>query len=132
MKGYWHLFFSSQEFRESAKRRMLRGDAPHLESYLLNKVYGKPREEIDLRIGPMEEDLTGLSLEELAQRAEDLTNQLRDARELEAAIPAEYLIGQNPTGQSARTSVPAETPAEVGVDMSVNAENPAEPEQGQC
>jgi hypothetical protein len=35
-------FFRSDEYRASLKRRILRGQAPHLETYLLAVCYGKP------------------------------------------------------------------------------------------
>jgi len=35
-------FFRSDEYRASLKRRLLRGQAPQLETYLLALCYGKP------------------------------------------------------------------------------------------
>ena len=48
IKIFWREFFESEAYRENAKFRMIQGKAPHLESYLLMLVFGKPRESIDL------------------------------------------------------------------------------------
>jgi hypothetical protein len=91
LKEFWHRFFSSREYRESAKSRILSGSAPHLEGYLFNRIYGKPTETLKLSLETDDrEDLSSLSIEELTLRAEELTAQLREAMELKAAIPAEY------------------------------------------
>ncbi|HLG58251.1 MAG TPA: hypothetical protein VI485_23100 [Vicinamibacterales bacterium] len=102
---------------------MLAGTATHLEAYLLAKVYGKPKEEIDLKIGPLDEpeDLSSLSLFELHQRAEDITRRLREAHELNTAIPAEYR-----SVLSVDSSDHAKSPAELSSDASVDAQNPVE------
>jgi hypothetical protein len=92
-KQFWALWFSSEEYLQNAKRRMLAGEANHLESYLLPLVYGKPKETIDLNVGRIEgEDLSSLSLEELTQRAVELTQLLQEAQEIDDALPAEYRI----------------------------------------
>jgi len=122
LKEFWNLFFCSSEYRESAKRRILSGSAPHLESYLLARIYGKPKEEIDLHIGRLEEDLSHLSSEELAQRAEDIARSLREAQELEAALPAEILAEAGIT----RSPVVEQPEVSVDVDASVDAEKPAD------
>jgi hypothetical protein len=87
-KECWHLFLNSDEYRDNAKRRILSGRAPHLESYLLNRIYGKPQEQVAVTIQP--EDLSALSTAELAERAADLLSQLKEAEALEAAFPAEF------------------------------------------
>ena len=48
-------------------------------------VYGKPRETFDGHVAV--EDLSALSLTELEQRAADLVTQIREAKELEDALP---------------------------------------------
>lgn len=48
IKAFWHAFFRSKPYRETAKNRMLAGRAPHLESYLLALVYGKPKETVEV------------------------------------------------------------------------------------
>lgn len=37
-------FFGSSTYQDNAKQRMLDGKAPHLETYFLNKIEGKPVE----------------------------------------------------------------------------------------
>jgi hypothetical protein len=90
IKEFWHGYFSSQEYREEAKKRILSGSAPTLELYLLQLIYGKPREQVDLNISQGPEDLSSLSIGELHARAEQLVNQLAEAKALEEALPAEY------------------------------------------
>jgi hypothetical protein len=41
LRDCWHKFFESSEYQENAKARMSAGKAPHLEAYLLPKIYGK-------------------------------------------------------------------------------------------
>ena len=50
IKEFWHGYFSSPEYREEAKKRILSGSAPTLELYLLQLTYGKPREQVDLNV----------------------------------------------------------------------------------
>jgi hypothetical protein len=96
LKEFWHSFFTSEEYRERLKKRMLEGSAPHLESYLFNRIYGKPKEAmaLDLRVGRLEDDLSHLSTEELVLHAMELVKGLRELeeeeRELASAIPAQY------------------------------------------
>lgn len=73
---------------------MLNGDAPHLETYLLNRLYGKPREHVSLEVslGAGGEDLSTLSTFELQKRAIALIDELQEVAELEEAIPAEFRI----------------------------------------
>ena len=93
LKEFWHKFFISEEYREKAKQRILDGSAPHLENYLLNRIYGKPREQVDLNISHSTEDLSSLTIEELRERAEQMVNQLAEAKALEEALPAEFREG---------------------------------------
>ena len=113
LKTFWHRFFTSEEYREKAKQRILAGTAPHLESYLFNRIYGKPKEYIELSVGQAE-DLSLLSMEELAQRADILLSQLRDARELEDAIPAQYQVQK--TGVDVDTTTEATNVEVAAVD----------------
>jgi len=107
LKEYWDRFFKSPEYRESAKRRILAGTAAHLESFLLTKTYGKPREEISLHINPIEDELSSMSLDELTEYAERVAAQVKDAAECNDALPAEYKLNKDET--SVR---PQEPPAE--------------------
>jgi hypothetical protein len=91
-REFWAKWFHSADYVENAKRRMLIGDANHLETYLLGLVYGKPKETIDLNVRGGIEDLSNLSLEELTERAEVLMHELREANEVNDALPAEYRV----------------------------------------
>ena len=44
-KAFWLEFYESTAYRASAKARILKGKAPHLESYTLAKLFGKPVDE---------------------------------------------------------------------------------------
>ncbi len=44
LKEFWHKFFESTAYQAAAIQRIQDGKAPHLESYLLAKIYGKPTE----------------------------------------------------------------------------------------
>jgi len=44
-KGFWQQFLSSTEYRDSLKRRMLDGKADHMERYVAELLYGRPRQE---------------------------------------------------------------------------------------
>jgi len=93
LKEMLQQFFSSEEYRQSIKARIIAGTAPTCEIYLLQLLYGKPKESVDLRVGPLEgeEDLSTLSTAELVERLEGQLRQLREVQELEAAIPAEVI-----------------------------------------
>ena len=47
-KGFWQQFLASTEYRDSLKRRMLDGKADHMEQYVAELLYGRPRQELDL------------------------------------------------------------------------------------
>lgn len=46
IKAFAQGFLGSKEYRDNAKRRVLRGRAPHLETLLMHYAYGKPKETI--------------------------------------------------------------------------------------
>jgi hypothetical protein len=96
LREFWHKFFSSAEYRESAKRRILSGSAPHIETYLFNRIYGKPRERVELQITEEREDLSLLSDEELAERAEAIAATVRESVALEKALAALEEARQEP------------------------------------
>ena len=108
-KDCWHLFLTSQEYRDSAKKRILEGSAPHLESYLLNRIYGRPKEMLEVSVS-VQDDLSTLSVEQLALRAEELLRQLQDATDLESAIPTEYFVHTAPQVASRREVAPEVEP----------------------
>ena len=107
-------------YRKTVIDRARSGTLGPMEPVILAYAYGKPKESIDLHVGPLAEDLSALSIEELAQRAEAMTQQLREARELEAALPAEYR-----TGLSSESYEVAKTPAISTQSSAVDA-NPTE------
>jgi len=47
MEAVWREFFESDGYIDSAKFRVAQGRAPHLESYWLQKLNGKPVERIE-------------------------------------------------------------------------------------
>lgn len=101
IKEFWHGYFSSPEYREEAKKRILSGSAPTLELYLLGLVYGKPREQVDVNVSQStDDDLSTLSIGQLEERAAQLVNQLAEAKALEAAIPADFREGASHEGVS--------------------------------
>lgn len=118
LKEFWHKFFASEEYRQNAMKRIREGSAPHLESYLLNRIYGKPTEHVSLSM-TMNEDLSGLSTSELALRAEDLLKQLREAEEIERVLPAQYRVSAiAPLGPEAQSAVVDVEPV---IDSDANA-----------
>ena len=44
MNAFWQGVLEGEEYLQAAYKRVLEGKAPHLESYWLNKVNGKPVE----------------------------------------------------------------------------------------
>lgn len=93
LKEFWHEFFVSEAYRVRAQQRMLAGDAPHLESYLMQLIYGKPRESVDVNVThQVAEDFSALSTEQLAERVKRMSEQLTEMAALEAAIPAEFKV----------------------------------------
>ena len=45
---FWDRFFTSPEYRENLKSRILEGSANHMEVLLHHMTYGKPKETLDL------------------------------------------------------------------------------------
>lgn len=46
---FWDQFFSSNEYRENLKLRIVAGEAAHMEVLLHHMVYGKPKETLALQ-----------------------------------------------------------------------------------
>lgn len=90
------MFLYSAEYQASMKARIIAGQAQQLEVYLWQMLHGKPRESLDLRLTAgtslNEEDFSQLTLEELHKRAEEVATQIKDAKECEDALPAEYKL----------------------------------------
>jgi hypothetical protein len=119
-------------YRQDIVDRARSGNLGAMEAVIWAYAYGRPKESIDLHIGPIEEDLSSLSAGELAQRAEDIMKTLREAAELEAALPAEYRtvlsvdsseVAKTPAVSTQSPAVDANSPAESGVNASKPAEN---------
>jgi uncharacterized protein DUF5681 len=47
-KEWAHELLTSEEWRESARERIVAGKAPHLETLILQQVTGKPKDVIEL------------------------------------------------------------------------------------
>lgn len=105
------------QYRETVLQRARTGTLGAMEPVILAYAYGKPKESIDLRFGPIEEDLSLLSVEELAQRAADLVAQLDEAKALAEALPAVCVNATSPAAQPAA--------AESCVDIHVEAKTSA-------
>ena len=82
LKQELQRFFTSPEYREH-EQRIIAGTAPTVEIYLLQMLYGKPKENMERPSLVASKSLSSLSTEELALRAADLMNQLREAQQLE-------------------------------------------------
>ena len=48
-KEFWHSFLESAEYRDSLRLRLIRGKAPHIESYLAQLVIGKPKDTLEVQ-----------------------------------------------------------------------------------
>ena len=75
----------------SVWRRILAGEAEHLEAYLLALTFGKPKETVDLNIHSLADEFRDMSLDELQKELDGVQRQLDDAKALKAALPAEVL-----------------------------------------
>jgi hypothetical protein len=51
IKAFCREFLSSENYRQSAARRVLAGEAPHLETLYYHYGYGKPRETLAIEDG---------------------------------------------------------------------------------
>jgi hypothetical protein len=76
------------EYRASLRKRLIAGTAGPMEVLVWHYAHGRPRELVDIRLGPLLDDLSGLSMNELTTRAEELTRQLREANELAEQLDA--------------------------------------------
>jgi hypothetical protein len=63
-----------------------------MEPVILAYAYGKPKEQVEIAVNPRLKELSELSLDELAARAEALAERLRDASAAEAFIGADYVV----------------------------------------
>lgn len=44
-KEFWREFFEGEDYRENLKSRIMDGGANHMETYITQLLYGKPREQ---------------------------------------------------------------------------------------
>ena len=76
---------NSREYRESLIRRIKSDTLPAaVETLLYHYAYGKPKESIEVNLGTSAQDLSNLSNEELAVRAEALAKAARVAEQVRA------------------------------------------------
>lgn len=110
LKRQWHEIFSRGDYLANALQRIMDGKAPGLEVYLHQMVYGKPTENVDLRLGRIEDQdgLSTLSMEDLTLRAMNVVKELQDAREAEVQL-AEY-AAQHPDITTTPEPQPAPAP----------------------
>lgn len=80
-----------QIYRDSILQRARTNNLGSMEPVIWAYAWGKPKENVDLRVGRIDENLDDLSMEELTARAQDLVQQLKDAEELRLALPAEVV-----------------------------------------
>jgi hypothetical protein len=50
VRNFARDLLTSEAYRASARRRILRGEAPHLETLLYYYAFGKPKERLDVRM----------------------------------------------------------------------------------
>jgi hypothetical protein len=107
---FWNKFFTSEEYRDSAKRRILAGHAPHLESYLLQRIYGKPPDALRIALATRSSrssDVEDLTDEQLAERAEIIAVVMRETLRLRALRAKIAAASQIAAGEAeARTLIP--------------------------
>lgn len=78
---------TSSTYREELKSRLEKGSLPPaLEQMLWHYAFGKPPEEVSVTVS---DDLSSLSTEQLAQRAEFALRALKEAKALEEALDIE-------------------------------------------
>jgi hypothetical protein len=88
-QSFARQLLDSADYRDSLQKRIRTGDLPPaVETMLWHYAYGKPVEQVQLQVSTVEQDLSQLSSAELEQRAKELLDALREAREVEQAITA--------------------------------------------
>lgn len=53
VKTFFGELFDDPEYRASLRRRILRGDAPHMETLGLHHTIGKPKDTLDLNLAEL-------------------------------------------------------------------------------
>jgi hypothetical protein len=86
-QSFCRKLVQSSEYRQKLEARLLRGDLPPaLEAMIWHYAFGKPAETINLNVQEGQEDLSGLSTEELLERSKKLQEALEEATAVENAI----------------------------------------------
>jgi hypothetical protein len=76
VKEFWGKWLSSKDYRDNLQKRILKGKAPHMETYLAQMCWGKPKETVDLGEDTLAA-LANTSDADLARRAVDLAARLK-------------------------------------------------------
>jgi len=79
----------SDSYRKTVQQRLENGTLPpQLEVLLYHYAFGKPAETLNVSVSM--EDMSSMTTEQLAARAEELTKALNEAKALEDALDAEF------------------------------------------
>jgi hypothetical protein len=89
------------EYRATVLERARNGTLGAMEPVILAYAYGKPKEHVEIAVNSGLEQLSQLSMDELAERAEAIAKELRWASAVEAAIGADYVVHQGVARQPA-------------------------------
>lgn len=84
IKEFARNFLMSEEYRENLKRRILAGEAPHIEVLLHHYGFGKPKTSVEV----LASGLTGAGLMQ-STTADDVKALVDLARRLRAAVPVQ-------------------------------------------
>lgn len=83
----------SSDYKDSLTRRIQNDTLPAaVEVALWHYAYGKPTEHVELNVSQRERSLREMTVDELRERARQLSEQLDQAVQLDQAIPANYKI----------------------------------------
>ena len=82
IQAFCRSVVEDHEYRESILDRARKNNLGSMEPVIWAYGYGRPKETVELQLAHAQEDLSGLSIEELAQRAEDLVRQLHEAQDV--------------------------------------------------
>lgn len=83
----------SDDYQASLKRRILSDTLPPaVETMMYYYAFGKPMEQLQITLNQTREDLSGLGVAELIEKAREIQTQLEEARKIEEFIPAQYRV----------------------------------------
>jgi hypothetical protein len=80
----------SPEYTKTLLDRAKAGTLGPMEQVLWHYAYGKPTENINMRMQARDEDMADLSNTELLERVEQMQNMLQEAQAVEEAIETEF------------------------------------------